>query len=349
MPKNAESKKGTVRIGIIGCGIAARDLLWPAFKRMPDRFQISAVCNRTKAKAKSFASMISEHSGHTVYHTCDYADVLDSSDIDAVAILTPIHLHFEMFAAAAQAGKHVLIEKPLAGDVASGRAMVRLAEEHTEQVFMVAENCRYRAVVQRLRSEIQAGSIGRPYHAELRDWQRIDESTNVYARTQWRREHKHIGGFLTDSGVHHVAILRCVLGDLRVTSSVAASVNPDIGQLDTMQFSFRTEGCDPSSPVTGNVSIAYSAFSPTDLRLSVFGTSGTAVMLASKLQIYAPSTSEPPVREIALPDDGGYYEELIDFHSAIAHGLVPRSSVAEGFQDLRIILGAIEMGTYVAS
>jgi len=338
-----------VRIGIIGCGIAATKLLWPAFQQMPERFQISLVCNHTEEKARHFADVVSQFYKRSVPYTLDYNDVLASDDVDAVAILLPIHLHPEVCLAAAKAGKHIFVEKPLAGDLSGAEKIRALDSAHPELVMMVAENCRYRKIIGELRSVIRSGEIGTPYYIEYRDWQRVDSLTNVYARTAWRQNHKHIGGFLTDSGVHHVAELREVFGEMHVITSRVVSVNDKIGKMDTMMFAFQSDGLPGIAPVFGVMSLAYSAQCIDDHRMWVLSSKGTAVLEGNSLRIYAGEKCKHPSREVSAPDDGGYFEELTDFHSAILTGRKPCSDLQEGFNDLQVIIDAVNSGRVVTS
>ncbi len=128
-----------VRLGIIGCGIAARELHWPALKEMKDRFEITLVCNHTKSKAQSFSEMI----GGTPYVT-DYHEILINDDVDAVSIILPFELNLQVSEDALEAGKHVMVEKPLAGNLIDAKAMLGLDRKYRNRVMMVAENFRYR-------------------------------------------------------------------------------------------------------------------------------------------------------------------------------------------------------------
>ena len=98
-----------IKLGIIGCGIAAKKLHYPALKKLKDRFTITAVCNHTEKKAKEFSQMVGG-----VPYTLDYRELLAMEDVEAVAIVLPIHLNRLVIADALKAGKHVIAEKPIA-------------------------------------------------------------------------------------------------------------------------------------------------------------------------------------------------------------------------------------------
>src|SRR3546814_4223960 len=99
--------------------------------------RVAAVCREDAVAARAFAA---EHGG-TAYN--DWRRVLDDAAVDAVVIATPHHLHREMAVAAAEAGKHVLLEKPMAPTVADCDAIIAAAkrsEEHTSELQSLMRN-----------------------------------------------------------------------------------------------------------------------------------------------------------------------------------------------------------------
>ncbi|KNY28711.1 Gfo/Idh/MocA family protein [Pseudobacteroides cellulosolvens] len=116
-----------VKLGILGCGIAAKDLHWPALKQMKEKFEIVTVCNHTEEKAKEFAQMV----GNVPYLT-DYKQILANPEIEAVSILLPIHLNHQVTKEALEAGKHVIVEKPIAANMKEAEDMLSF-EKNTKQ------------------------------------------------------------------------------------------------------------------------------------------------------------------------------------------------------------------------
>ena len=130
-----------INLGIIGTGIAARDLHWPVLKQLTHQFTIHTVCNRTRAKAVTFAELIG---GANVVDNA--TELLAVPEVEAVLIAAPIHLNLELTTAALAAGKHVLVEKPIEANLAQAKKMVALADQYTQLVKMIAEHFRYRQV-----------------------------------------------------------------------------------------------------------------------------------------------------------------------------------------------------------
>ena len=93
----------------------------------------------------------------------DYAAVLADDEVDAVMIATPVHTHFELAAAALRAGKHVMVEKPLAQTSAQCRKLIALADAH-HLTLMVGHVFIYNAAVRKVKEYIQSGELGQIYY-----------------------------------------------------------------------------------------------------------------------------------------------------------------------------------------
>lgn len=101
--------EGKIRLAVVGAGAYAKGMHLPILRDLADRFYVRAVVSRTGHNAKETASAFAAD-----YATTDYREVLDDPDVDAVLIATRHNLHASMTLEALQAGKHVLVEKPLA-------------------------------------------------------------------------------------------------------------------------------------------------------------------------------------------------------------------------------------------
>ena len=108
-----------IRFGIIGAGAIARESHVPTTKKLAEA-ELVAICRRNKKKANELAR---EWQVNEVYY--DYRDLVKSKNIDAVIIATPNVYHRENVIAAAEEGKHVLCEKPMATNLRDTREMVR--------------------------------------------------------------------------------------------------------------------------------------------------------------------------------------------------------------------------------
>lgn len=167
------NNKKQLRIGLIGCGFMGRTHS-NGYNRVPNFFPdleyqpvLQAVCSRREEKVKAFA----EQWGYASYET-DWRKLIARDDIDAVDICTPNHLHAEIAIAAAEAGKMVLTEKPLAKSLSEAKAMVD-AIEKTGVANMVWYNYRRLPAVTLAKKIIESGKLGKIFHYRanfLQDW-----------------------------------------------------------------------------------------------------------------------------------------------------------------------------------
>jgi predicted dehydrogenase len=315
-----------IRLGIIGTGLAARHLHLPALHSLRDRFDIAVVCSRTKESARDFANLAGG-----VPYALNYREVLERSDVDAVDILLPIHLNYAVARDALKAGKHVIVEKPLAASLGDARRLLELAAS-SKKVALVAENFRYRPAYQIAKSILDTGRIGAPRFVMWTSLTLMD-AQNDYAQTEWRMHHKHLGGLVTDSGVHYIAGIRMMFGEIESGFARTQSLNPSLGAMDTAEILLRTR-----SGVDVAVILSFSLHGPGEDRMLVFGTRGSMTLGPGGIDV---TTDGGATEHTAIPDSWGYREELEDFHRAIVSGSAPISSVLEGYQDLEVILRAV--------
>ena len=321
-----------IRLGIIGCGIAARELHWPALKEMKDRFDIRMVCNHTEPKAQTFSDMV----GGVPYVT-DYHELLASEDIDAVSVILPFELNRRVTEEALKAGKHVMVEKPLAGNLPDAEAMLTLEATYPDRVMMVAENFRYRPLFHRVKELLNANSAGRLYGMIWNFFTNVGSGANVqYMSTKWRFDKSYPGGFLVDGGVHIIAVLHDLFGDITSASALTESVNKQAGLVDTMYSQFTTS----NGPVC-SVNQLYSAKGLRVNSMHLFGDAGTIIVDNYGGTITIKRVDEDDIVE--TPDDErGYAGEYDDFSNAIHTGSPVKSTFGKAYRDYKVIVGALE-------
>jgi predicted dehydrogenase len=173
--------------------------LWPRMKVLCGK----ACSEELEATAAQFGWEESE---------CDWRRVIEREDIQVVDIATPGNLHAPMAIAAAQAGKHVICEKPLANTVADAKAMLRAVEKAGVK-HMLMHNYRKVPAVALAKKLIEDGRLGDVYHyhgAYLQDWIIDPEFPLV-----WRLEKKVAGsGALGDIGAHAIDLARYLNGEI---------------------------------------------------------------------------------------------------------------------------------------
>ena len=117
-----ENQVKRIRMGVIGCGEIAQIMHLPFLTELRDLFEVRAVCDISPQLVETVGDVF-----HVPHRTTDYQELVGRDDIDAVAILTADHAPVAL--AAARAGKHMFVEKPMSFTVEDGRAMIAAAEE----------------------------------------------------------------------------------------------------------------------------------------------------------------------------------------------------------------------------
>ena len=143
----------TVRYGVIGLGFFG-DKHAEVLADMPG-VELVAVCTRRPHRVKEVAGLYGVAKTYT-----DYRELLADPDIDAVSVVTHVNDHRDITVAALEAGKHVFLEKPMAGTVADCDAIVAAAKA-AKGAFMVGHICRFDTRVSLAKAAVDEGRIGK--------------------------------------------------------------------------------------------------------------------------------------------------------------------------------------------
>jgi len=322
-----------VRLGIIGTGLAIELLHWPPLSKLLDRFQVTAFSNHTRPKAEAFAQMAGLSMAN---YSADYADVLRRDDVDAVLIALPIPLLYPSTRDALQAGKHVLVEKPAGADTDQARAFLRLESEYPNLKVLVAENFYYRDDLLLAQQLIQDGAIGQPHLMHWRLVNRSNPDQGGYAATQWRQDIGYRGGFHLDGGVHHVAQMRMLLGEIESLHGRVQDANPQMGGPSDLVLSLNF-----ASGAIGSYTAAYLPIAaheePNEMR--IYGSNGSMALWRRTVRVVRADGS---VDEHTRDNDGGYYKQLLNFYGAIVEDEPIAGTIAQSVANVRVIMAAMD-------
>lgn len=194
------------RVAILGAGGIVQSRHLPAWKEQPDA-EVSVIVD-TRA---DIAGQVALEHGIARSET-DYRTVLNDDTIDIVDLCLPHHLHAEIGLHCMQAGKHLLMEKPIALDLESARELIRTSEAQGK-LLMVAENWRYVPVTVEANRLLQAGEIGTPHllKAAMEFNNKLESG-----QTNWRLQRQQAGGgVLIDSGIHTMSVARMLFGEIQ--------------------------------------------------------------------------------------------------------------------------------------
>ena len=206
-----------IRWGLIGCGDVARKRVAAALSEAPNSQLVSA-CRRDEAKLNEFCATF----GVARAYTRD-EELLADNDIDAVYIATPVCHHRRQTQAAAKAGKHVLVEKPMGMSVEDCDDMIDACARHRVKLG-VAYYRRFYPAVRRMAELLEQGAIGAPMAATVV----TATAPAIYPEEEgsWRvRLEEGGGGALMDIGSHRINLLLHLLGDAVEVTACCGNVD----------------------------------------------------------------------------------------------------------------------------
>lgn len=203
----------TYGVMLIGCGHIGEEHIADIYFR--DNIRIEAVVDQNIARARLFAAKYRARQA-----AADYRPLLADPAIDIVIIATYADTHLDILQDCLQAGKHVLCEKPLTPDLASGLAFYRMVKQASSKV-LIAHILRHNRSYQKIAELIKAGTIGR-----LRLMRMVQ---NHHAK-DWPRYQRLMADCppIVDCGVHYIDVMQWVTGaQVSVVSGMGCRIDPD--------------------------------------------------------------------------------------------------------------------------
>ncbi len=299
-----------LRWGLIGCGDIAEKRVAPALRAAPG----SALVAVARAQAERAAAFAARHGASRSYG--DWRDLVRDDGLDAVYIATPVRLHAEQVVAAAEAGKHVLCEKPMALDPPSCERMLAAARTHGVRLGVAYYRHHY-PVVRRLRELLSSGEMGRPVLARMQAFEPFDPPPG-HPRAWLLRRAESGGGPMADFGCHRIEVLLDLLGPFREVHGFSARVRfPEREVEDTCVAHFRFPG-----GAMAVLEVSHAAQERRDT-LELIGTEGSAQVAALNAGVIRVFGSAGE-REESHPPHANLHQPLVeDFVEAVSQGREP--------------------------
>ncbi len=194
----ASELRRTIRLGIIGCGTFTRGSHLPVIRSLSG-LRVAALCDPDADALRAAGATLDG----SVATTRDYRDVLTATDVDAVLVATPTHLHVEIAAAALQAGKDVFCEKPLAQRPQKLSTLLA-AWKDSDRILQVGYVYRYAPIFRRMSTRIARGEIGRPVMMWAHEFR-------AAFYTPWRYDVQISGGTMVEKCCHHFDLFQWML------------------------------------------------------------------------------------------------------------------------------------------
>jgi len=250
-----------IRAAIVGLGTWGRNLVTSVQGRSGS-IRFVAGATRTPARAADFAAR------HGIHMADAYETLLADPAVDAVVLATPHSLHEAGIVAAARAGKHVFVEKPLGLDHAGARRAVAACNE-AGVTLAVGYNWRFQPALQEIRRLFDTGDLGRLLHVEGNF---CGPSAYRFAKEHWRHDREEVpAGGMTGRGVHVVDAMLFLAGRIESVAAQSHRLAQDFGVDDTTSMLFRFRG-GPTGYLGTVIATAET------WRLQAFGTSGWAAV-----------------------------------------------------------------------
>lgn len=222
-----------ISLGIIGPGLIWQHAHRGALAERSDRFRVSAVAGRSESSRERATAAYPDA---RVY--ADAQELIDDEALDAVVILTPISLNAPLARAALEAGRHAIVEKPVARSVAEARELQRIAARTGRRLYILEQQV-HKPLISTLRSLIDEGRIGTPVSFERTQHIRIAEEqdqTGGFGSTAWRVHPDFPLGNFFDGGIHTVAVLQQLFGPARAVYARGRSLRETFGDYDLLSM-----------------------------------------------------------------------------------------------------------------
>jgi predicted dehydrogenase len=307
-----------IKWGLIGAGDIARKRIAPALRDLVNCELVSV--SRSRA---DLAGEFAREFGATNWFA-DWRELIADPTIDAVYIATPVFLHAEQTIAAANAGKHVLCEKPMALNPKECDEMIAACRAAGVKLGIAYYRQFYPAVI-RAKQIIASGELGTVSVAQINAFEYLDMKPGD-PRHWFLEKAKSGGGPMMDFGCHRLEIFANLFGKVRRIESLVSSDNFDREVEDTatalMQFENGTNA---------TVTVTHASIEPQDT-LHIFGTKG-AIHLNSLNSGEMTIRSERGERTESHPPSPNFHEPLIvDFGEAVLQDREPAVSGENGLE-----------------
>lgn len=299
----------TVRWGLIGAGDIARKRVAPALRSLPGCDFVSVSRSRSEL-AESFAKEFGARKWFADWH-----ELIADDEIDAVYLATPVYMHAEQTIAAAEAGKHVLCEKPMALSSKDCDKMIAACRANNVKLG-IAYYRRFYPVIVRARQIINAGEIGLVSFAQINAFEYFDPPPD-HPRHWFVEKEKSGGGPMIDFGCHRIEVFVNLFGTVRRFESIVSNdvFGREVEDTASAIFQFESGAC-------ASLTVTHATTDARDT-LDIYGTNGAIHIPALNLGEMTIRTKDG-VRKESHPPTANFHHPLIeDFVEAVCEGREP--------------------------
>ncbi len=329
---------GVLRIGLVGAGAISTQHLEAigALEGMAVAGIVSASAERARAAAEP----------RRVPWWTRLGDLLERDDVDAVSICTPSGLHAAQALAALRAGKHVLVEKPLALAIADADAVGREARQRGLTAGVISQR-RFEPVVRAIKSAVDDGRLGRLSLLIAEGLYHRPQA--YYDSAAWRGTRELDGGVLMNQAIHTIDLVRWIGGPVASVSGHVATLGHAMEAEDTASISLRF-----ASGALGSI-VATTCVDPEQpVELRVYGDAGRVRLVGEEPVEWDVPGMAPPERPAEAAPEGvgatrtwgtnavGYLRQYADFADAVRTGRPPAVTAGDGRNAVEIVAAAYD-------
>jgi predicted dehydrogenase len=312
-----------LRVAALGMGWWS-DVLAAAIERS-DRLQLAACFTRSEDKRRAFAAK------YGCRAAASYDEILADPSIEAIVNTTPNSVHLETTRAAAAAGKHVFLDKPIANTVAEGRAIAEACAQ-AGVVLALGYQRRRESHFRWIKAEIEAGRFGRLVQAECNISR---DRLGQFDPSSWRYTASGMpGGVMLQIGIHYVDVLEYLMGPVKSVSARLAQLVLPGGNPDVANVILQHE-----NDALSNLTASYASASEFYM-MNVYGKEASAYYdLFSGLRHL--QRAEKAARPIATENTDTIREELEEFARCVRTGAAPETDGFWATRNLAVIKAGV--------
>jgi len=325
--------KSEIGFGIVGGGMIGA--VQAAAIQQIEGARLLAVCGRDEQRTAEFAAKF----GAPAY--TDYEAFLQTPGLQIVNICTPSGTHAELGIKAAQAGKHVLTEKPIEINLQQTDALIAACDQAGVKLGVIFQS-RFLPAVQRIKQAIDEGRLGKLMIGDaIVKWYRAPE---YYAPGSWRGTLRlDGGGALINQAIHTVDLLRWMMGPVETAFAMKAALRyPHIEAEDTLAGVVRFE-----NEALGSIQATTSAKPGFKRRLEISGERGTVILDGDAISVWAIDGENGDLGEAEQLTDGsanpaaisneGHRRQIEDMMHAVVENRAPMIDGREGRKSLELV------------
>ncbi|WP_223068707.1 Gfo/Idh/MocA family protein [Paenibacillus caui] len=322
-----------IHFAIVGCGHIANKHIEAI--QGTDGARLLAVCDTNAERLEETRRL----TGAAAYSRLE--DMLESEpELDVVCICTPSGLHAKLAIQAAEAGKHLIIEKPMALSMEDGQAILEAVRRNRVKAAVVHPN-RYRPAIQHLKEALDRGIFGKLGHVSIAV--RWNRSQAYYDQAPWRGTKEMDGGVLMNQAIHSLDLLLWLFGPIRQVCSMTDTRIRRIDAEDTAVAVIRFE-----SGALGTIEAATTVYeSSLEESISVFGENGYAVIGGVtagwikhwKCGLMSSKQTEALIQDVERDPYGvpGHRRIVEGMVEALRYDREPAVTVEDGLRSIRLV------------